>query len=169
MHCHEFLERHTEFRDGLITSARELRRFSRHLAHCLSCRRYDAAVREGVHALNAVSSIAPSPQFRQRLEARLAAERRNVRPIPARAGISATLLVAAALSLLVMEVGRRPVVGRAPVLPPVAFPKPVMSSGLPIVSFQDPRASVMSGNPSPYGTALVQPAAIHIEPAAAGR
>jgi hypothetical protein len=158
MKCSEFLDRHSEFRDGLITAPRELRRFSRHLAHCVTCRRYDETVREGVHALNAATHIAPSPQFRERLEARLAAERRNIRPIPARAGISAALLVAAALSLLVMEVGRRPVIARAPELPPVAFPKPVVNPGLPVVSFQDPRASVVSGNPSPYGTALVQPA-----------
>ena len=169
MLCHEFLERHTEFRDGLITAPRELRRFARHLTHCPSCRRYDAAVREGVHALNAASTITPSADFRQRLDARLAVERRNVQPVPARAGVSAGLLILAALSLLVIEVARRPAIARATALAPVAFPKPVANPGLPFVSFQDPRASVVSGNPNPYGTALVQPAAIHIEPASAGR
>jgi hypothetical protein len=28
------------------------------------------------------------------------------------------------------------------------------------VSFQDPRASVLSGNPNPYGTAFVQAASV---------
>lgn len=169
MLCNEFLERHTEFRDGVVTSPRELRRFARHLAHCPSCRRYDATVREGVDALHAASTITPSADFRQRLDARLAVERRKARPIPAQAGVSAALLILAALSLLVMEVTRRPAIARATALAPVAFPKPVANRGLPFVSFQDPRASVLNGNPNPYGTALVQPAAIHIEPASAGR
>jgi anti-sigma factor RsiW len=169
MLCKEFVERHTEYRDGLITAPRELRRFGRHLAHCPSCRDYDARVRHGVQALHSASTIALSADFRQKLDARLAVERRKVRPLPARAGFSAAMLVLVALALLVLEVGRRPRVMRAPQLPPVAFPKPVASPGPPFVSFQDPRASVVDGNPYPYGTALVQPAAIHFEPASAGR
>lgn len=160
MHCAEFLERHSDYRDGLITAPRELRRFARHLAHCLSCRRYDATVREGVQALHASSStIAPSPDFRQRLDARLALERSTTKMLPAHAGISTAMLVVAALALLVFEASRRPYATRAPALPAVAFPKPVVQAGLPFVSFQDPRASVLNGNSSPYGTALVQPAA----------
>jgi hypothetical protein len=169
MLCKEFLERHSEFRDGLIASPRELRRFARHLAHCPSCRSYDVRVRHGVQALHAASTIRPSAAFRERLEARLALERRKVRAVPARAGVPAAMLVLVALALLVFEVGRRPRMERAPVLPPVAFPKPVANPGLPFVSFQDPRASVLNGNPYPYGTALVQPAAIQPEPASAGR
>jgi len=70
MLCKEFLERHTEFRDGLITFSRELHRFARHMAHCTTCRRYDATIREAVQALHAASPIAPSRDFRQRLDAR---------------------------------------------------------------------------------------------------
>jgi anti-sigma factor RsiW len=169
MRCKEFVERHTEYRDGLITSPRELRRFARHLAHCPACRNYDARVRHGVQALHSATTIALSADFRQRLDARLAVERRKVRPVPARAGVAAAMLVLVALALLVLEVARRPRVTRAPELPPVAFPKPVANPGPPFVSFQDPRASVVDGNPYPYGTALVQPAAIQIEPASAGR
>jgi len=40
----------------------------------------------------------------------------------------------------------------------VPFPKPVAQAGLPFVSFQDPRTSVVFGNPYPYGTAFVEPA-----------
>ena len=79
------------------------------------------------------------------------------------------MLVLAACALFFFEVGRRPRLERAPLLPPVAFPKPVASAGLPFVSFQDPRASVVNGNPYPYGTALVQPPVIIFQPAAAGR
>ena len=160
MRCDEFLERHSDYRDGLITAPRELRRFARHLAHCMSCRRYDATVRAGVQALHASSStIALSPDFRERLDARLALERTTKKILPARAGISTAMLVVAALALLVFEASRRPYATRAPLLPPVAFPKPVVQAGLPFVSFQDPRASALNGNRYPYGTALVQPAA----------
>jgi len=172
MRCSEFLERHTDFRDGLITSAREVRRFGRHLAHCAACRRYDATVRQGVQVLTSAVPIALSSDFRQRLDARLAREREIIPPPPARAGVAAALLVLAAVALFALEVSRRPQVQRAQLLPPVAFPKPVVSAGLPFVSFQDPRASVINGNQNPYGTALVQPATINFQsaqPAAASR
>ena len=169
MLCTEFLERHSEFRDGLISAPRELRRFARHMAHCTSCRRYDATVRQAVQALHSASPIAPSADFRQRLDARIAVERRRKPRPPARSGVSAAMLVLAALVLLFFEIGQRPRIMRAPLLPPAAFPKPVANAGLPFVSFQDPRASIVGGNPYPYGTALVQPATIIFQPASAGR
>ncbi len=168
MICQEFLNRYTEFRDGLVAAPRELRRFQRHLVQCQACRRYDAALRRGVAALQGVETIEPSIDFRRRLDARLARERAGA-AVPARAGLVAAMLVLVALSLLVLEVGRRPQLAQAPTLPPAAFPKPVANAGLPFVSFQDPRASVVDGNPYPYGTALVQPAVTQIEPASAGR
>src|SRR6266545_6632963 len=158
MTCGEFLDRYTDFRDGLIGAPRELRRFERHLAQCACCRKYDAAVRRGVLALQAAESIEPSPAFRRRLDARLARERDAARQVPARAGIAAALFIAAALALVALEGLRRPPVARAPALPPVPFPKPVVQAGVPFVSFQDPRASVFAGNQNPYGTALVEPA-----------
>ena len=158
MLCREFLERHSDFQDGLITSSPELSRFSRHVAFCATCRRYDAMVRQAVQALHSASPIAPSPDFRQRLEARLAVERRQAPRPPAHAGVSATMLVLAAFALFFFELAQRPRIARAPLLPPVAFPKAVASAGLPFVSFQDPRARVVSGNPYPHGTTLFQPA-----------
>src|SRR5207302_1687040 len=122
--CAELLERYTDFRDGLITAPREVRRFERHLACCPACRRYDAAVRRGVRALQTVETIEPSPEFRRRLDARLAQERRALVQVPASAGIAAALFVAAALALLALEGVQRPPIARAPVLPPVPFPKP---------------------------------------------
>jgi hypothetical protein len=169
MICQEFLNRYSEFRDGLVAAPRELRRFQRHLVQCASCRRYDAALRRGVEALQNVDTIEPSRDFRRRLDARLARERAGAAAVPASAGLVAAMLVLVALSLLVVEAGRRPQMAQAPALPPAAFPKPVANPGLPFVSFQDPRASVVDGNPYPYGTALVQPAVTQIEPASAGR
>jgi anti-sigma factor RsiW len=166
MTCPEFLDRYTEFRDGLISAPRELRRFQRHLAQCTACREYDAVLRRGVSALQDAPTIEPSADFRRRLDARLARERSRSDAVPARAGLAAAMLLLVALSLLVLEVGRRPQVAQAPTLPPAAFPKPVANAGLPFVTFQDPRASVVAGNPYPYGTALVQ---APVEPASAGR
>ena len=144
MLCREFLERHSEFRDGLIASSRELRRFARHMAHCTTCRHYDATMREAMRALHSASPIAPSPDFRERLDARLAVERRRVPRPPAQAGVSATMLVIAAFALFFVEIAQRPRVARAPLLPPVAIPNAVVTAGLPFVSFQDPRARVVS-------------------------
>jgi len=161
MDCPEFLDRYTEFRDGLVTSSREVRRFQRHLAVCLRCREYDAAVRRGVLALHATRHIEPSADFRRRLDERLRGERERagVEPVSLRVGIAAALLVAVALTLVLRESTQRPTMtAQAPVLPPVTFPKPVANAGVPYVTFQDPRTSVLAGNPSPYGTALVEPA-----------
>src|SRR3989442_14038286 len=86
MTCAEFLERYTDFRDGLITAPRELRRFERHLARCAGCRRYDTAVRRGGLAVQAVETIEPSRHFRRRLGAPLERERPATRGGHARAG-----------------------------------------------------------------------------------
>src|SRR6266436_7277519 len=107
MTCAEFLERYTDFRDGLVTAPRELRRFGRHLARCTGCRRYDAAVRRGVLALQAVETIEPSRDFRRRLDARLERERRATREVQASAGVAAALVIAAALAMLALEGDRK--------------------------------------------------------------
>ncbi|MGH7568188.1 MAG: zf-HC2 domain-containing protein [Gemmatimonadales bacterium] len=161
MDCAQFLNRYTDFRDGLISASRERRNFERHLACCARCRDYDAAVRLGVRALQSVETIHPSPDFRRRLERRLDRERAATGPVLAgRAGVAAALLFAVALSLVALEgVVRRPQMARAPALPPVPFPQPVAQAGVPFVTFQDPRAGVA---PSPYG-------ALQIEPVSAGR
>src|SRR2546428_8030327 len=98
MTCAEFLERYTDFRDGLITAPRELRRFTRHVAQCPACRRYDAALRRGVLALQAAQTIEPSPAFRRRLDERLARERRPSQ-VPAPARLPAGLFVPPAPAL----------------------------------------------------------------------
>src|SRR2546428_3668503 len=158
MTCAEFLERYTDFRAGLITAPRELRRFERHLTGCAGCRRYDGAVRRGVLALQAAGTIEPSRDFRRRLDARLERERRAAREVPASAGVAVALVIAAAPPVLALAGGRRPPVARAPRLPPPPFPNPVVQAGVPFVSFQDPRASVFAGPQAADGAALVEPA-----------
>ncbi|HEY6809044.1 MAG TPA: zf-HC2 domain-containing protein [Gemmatimonadales bacterium] len=163
MHCPEFLRRHTEYRDGVVTTPRELRRFERHLATCASCRAYDVALRRGVLALQGAHEVAPSSEFRQRLDARLRHERLQMAEpiVPVRAGIAAGLLVAVALALLGFESLHRPPTAQARALPPVPYPMPVAQAGVPFVTFQDPRSGIAAVNPTPYGTALVEPASAH--------
>src|SRR5207244_13607863 len=152
MTCAEFLERYTDFRDGLITAPRELRRFERHLLRCAGCRRYDGAVRRGVLALQAAGTIEPSRDFRRRLDARLERERRAAGEVPASAGVAVALVIAAALAMLALEGVRRPEVARSPVLPPVPFPNPVVQTGVPFLPFHDPRPSLFPGPRAPPGS-----------------
>jgi anti-sigma factor RsiW len=160
MTCAEFLDRYTDFRDGLVTAQREARRFERHLEQCPACRRYDATLRRGILALQAAETVTPSAGFRRRLELRLEREGLLAGPtLPARAGIAAALFIAVAIALLALEGGRRADVAQAPTLPLVPSPQPVAHAGIPFVSFQDPRASVVISNPNPYGTALIEPVA----------
>jgi len=167
MTCREFVARYSDYRDGLITTPREARLFARHLASCTACQRYDAALRRGIGKLQA-SGAEPDTAFRSRLERSLASERAKAsRPsLPTRPAFAAALLVAIAIGLIAWETAQhRPRIIVAPTLPPVPFPKPVAQAGVPFVSFQDPRTSVVSGNPYPYGTAYVEPA--YVEPASA--
>jgi predicted anti-sigma-YlaC factor YlaD len=159
MTCAEFLQRYTEFRDGLLTAPGEARRFKRHLTECAHCRNYEGTLRRGVQALQTADELVPSPDFRARLESRLRSEGLvpGLRP-PARAGVAAALFIAVAVTLLALAGVKRVGVAKAPMLPPVPFPKPVVQAGIPFVTFQDPRASVVTSNPNPYGTALVEPA-----------
>src|SRR2546427_8755553 len=123
MTCAEFLERYTDFRDGLITAPRELRRFERHLARCAGCRRYDTAVRRGVLALQAVETIEPSRDFRRRLDARLERERRATRGVQASAGVAAALLLPAGPPVVPPGGGPRPPPAPGPGPPPRPLPQ----------------------------------------------
>jgi anti-sigma factor RsiW len=161
MTCTEFLARYTEYRDGLIGAPREARRFARHIANCASCHSFHTALADGVDALQTLHRDEPDSTFKERLARRLAEERVQAgRPhVPSRPALAAALLIAAAIGLLAWESARRnTTVANVPSLPPVPFPKPVAQAGPPFVSFQDPRTSVIAGNPNPYGTAFVEPA-----------
>jgi anti-sigma factor RsiW len=68
--CSDFLDRYSDFRDGLL-SAREEGVFRAHLAECAACARHDAAVKRGVELLLRMGEIRPSPDFGARLRRRL--------------------------------------------------------------------------------------------------
>lgn len=163
MECAEFLDRYTDYRDGVVTAPRDRRRFERHLATCETCRSYDTAVRRGVLALQGAGTVTPSEQFRTRLDARLRREALTLAGplVSPRVGAAAGLLVAVAITLLALQAARRPAPLEAHALPPVPFPKPVAQAGAPFVTFQDPRALTAAGNPIPYGSALIEPVGTH--------
>jgi len=163
MQCAEFLDRYTDYRDGVVTTPRDRRRFERHLAGCETCRSYDTAVRRGVLALQGAETLSPSEQFRSRLDARLRREALTLAGprISPRVGAAAALLVAVGITLVALQVARHPAPLQARALPPVPFPKPVAQAGVPFVTFQDPRATTAAGNPIPYGSALVEPVSTH--------
>ena len=147
MDCSDFLDSYSDFRDGRITDVRRLRRLHYHLGHCGPCSRYDASVRQGVGALG---EIDPSPDFRRRLRARIAArEEQPMEHIGAVAGIAAALMLAAAIALLVYSgsdtvapaVATPAVVAEAPASsnpePPRAYPMVVVNPGVPLITFTD--------------------------------
>lgn len=159
MECAEFLDRYTDYRDGVVTTPRDRRRFERHLAQCETCRSYDTAVRRGVLALQGAQNLTPSEQFRSRLDARLRREALTLAGpvIPPRVGAAAALLIVVAIAIIAFQATHRPPPVVAHALPPVPFPKPVAQAGVPFVTFQDPRSAITAGNPIPYGSALVEP------------
>lgn len=70
MTCQEFLARHAEYMDELLTPS-ELARWEAHLSACASCARYDRVVRKGVQLFRAAPQIEPSPDFFPRLQHRI--------------------------------------------------------------------------------------------------
>jgi len=140
MHCSDFLEGYSDYRDGLITDAQLLRLMRRHVDACAVCAGYDERVREGVQALG---EIEPSDGFRDRLRSRLAAsEDRPTEPTTlGAAGVAAALMLAAAVALLTYEGSRRQVEVKA-AAPGVAsseksLPLVVVNPGVPFVTFID--------------------------------
>ena len=161
MNCIEFLHTYSEYRDGLITDARALRGIRLHVARCAHCARYDQSLRRGIGALG---DIEPSSDFKDRLRARLSpAGREILEPVgPASAGIAASLMVAAAVALLIYSrKGKElepPVVVAADTVPAReperAFPLVVAHPGAPFVTFTE-------FSPSPFR--LIGTAAFHFQ------
>ena len=105
MLCSDFIERYSEYRDGVICDPGLEREIRNHLAGCRKCMDYDAYVSRGVMLLRATSDIAPSIRFTRRLEQRLREEGRSARrSAEARGigtGVMATLAAAAAITLVI--------------------------------------------------------------------
>jgi hypothetical protein len=136
MRCSDFLERYSDFRDGRLTDRVGLQQMQQHLKACARCRRFHAAIREGVGILRALEPVEPTATFRQTLQARLAAAgppARLQRALTPGAVAVATLLAVAA-ALLLYEGQARP---RPPRLARSRQPLPVVivNPSAPFVSF----------------------------------
>ncbi|MGD8727216.1 MAG: hypothetical protein PVH40_06200 [Gemmatimonadales bacterium] len=102
MHCHEFLELYSDYRDGLITDDAIARRMFRHVTTCRLCMQYDARISRGVTAMKVFSDLEPTRGFRGELDGRLARAALETEDpvVPGPAGLMVGLMVATALALV---------------------------------------------------------------------
>lgn len=70
MSCEQFIERYTDFRDGLLDPD-ALAEVETHLAACESCCRYDRVMRRGLELLAGIPAPESSDDFMPRLRHRL--------------------------------------------------------------------------------------------------
>jgi hypothetical protein len=137
MKCHEFLERYSDWNDGLVGA--DLRQqMSDHLQDCRRCTQYHARVARGVTVLKSLRELEPSWLSRRRLASRLAHPPLTLHePVtPAPAGIMVALMLIAAATLFVWEATTGPGENRA-AQQPVRQPRPVVvaNPAPPFVSF----------------------------------
>jgi len=96
--CREFVERHSEYLDGQL-SQEEWIDFDDHVAHCGACERYDRVVRRGLLLARNTVEVQPSPEFHDRLEARLRRVELEMRE-PLVADNRTALMIAAVLAFV---------------------------------------------------------------------
>ncbi|MDP2471581.1 MAG: zf-HC2 domain-containing protein [Candidatus Palauibacterales bacterium] len=70
MSCDQFIERYTEFRDGLL-EAEEMAAVEAHLSECPCCARYHSVMRRGLELLSDIPCAESSDDFMPRLRHRL--------------------------------------------------------------------------------------------------
>ena len=99
--CEEFLDRHGEYIDGMLTPL-ESARLALHMDVCDACARYDRVVSRSLSMVTELPEIEPSEDFEQRLQHRIFhLEDAAVLERPrSAAGAAAALAVAASLALL---------------------------------------------------------------------
>jgi hypothetical protein len=138
MNCTDFLERYSDYRDGLIEDAELWERMSQHLLSCPRCMQYDARVARGVTLFKTLSDIRPSWAFRRRLASRLADTHLVLHePVtPAPAGIMVALMLITAAALFLWETTNAPQrVAVEPAAAEAPLPVAVANPGPPFVSF----------------------------------
>ena len=141
MACKEFIERHSEYLDGML-SADERRRFDAHLARCKSCRRYRRVLARGLAAWRALPPVSTSPDFLPRLQHRLYhVDESSKRSWRSQFGRAAAIAVASA-GLFTLGVSN----GSQPVLVEVQLP-PVMAD-VPAETVAESRGGRFADDPS---------------------
>jgi anti-sigma factor RsiW len=76
MDCRQFCDQHVAFVYDTLAGI-ELVRMQRHIAECESCAKHDAKIRRSLLLFRNIPPIQPSPDFSERLEARLRREAHN--------------------------------------------------------------------------------------------
>ena len=73
MNCGQFRQFYSDFTDGLLDEAEEVA-FHVHMAECVDCRRFDAALEQGRFALRLMDSPVLAGDFQSRLNDRILRE-----------------------------------------------------------------------------------------------
>jgi anti-sigma factor RsiW len=73
MNCGQFRQFYSDFTDGLLDETEEVA-FHVHMAECVECRRFDAALEQGRHALQGIEAPAATGDFESRLYDRILRE-----------------------------------------------------------------------------------------------
>jgi anti-sigma factor RsiW len=103
MNCSQFRQFYSDFADGLIDEA-EAVAFHIHMAECLACERFDAALRTGGRALRQLRAPTPSWDFDTRLFNRIIDECQHDEPALIQwSGLAGAVMVVAVVSLVGWE------------------------------------------------------------------
>lgn len=134
MDCREFRRNHVAFVDDLLPGI-DLVRMQRHLLECERCSHHDTLVRRALLVVRNVPEIEPSPDFSERLQARLEALKHEAPVVDhgffrSRPGAFAALAtgVAAASLLAFLAMHAADGTPRDIVLPPVVASLPTIES-----------------------------------------
>ncbi len=157
IHCRDFLELYSDYRDGLILDEETEAEVLHHLASCRRCMEYDALIARGVIALRATSDRTPSRRHRRALSRQCAlaalapAESGHIPSAPA--GVMAGLMVAGILILVgwlgVSVIEQEP---RQDAAEPPRRSSPVVAvanPGIPFVSFTELRVPAFPRSAAP--------------------
>lgn len=143
MDCREFRDNHALLID-LRCSALDESEMRQHMRSCSSCAHHDMIVRRSLMLFRSLPSIEPSPDFRARLAARLAATPPHVVPArPMRPSFVTFFALAASVGFIAFlaanvlrqagesEIQMAPVVATLPELEPTAVATPALVATVP--------------------------------------
>ncbi|HSE65807.1 MAG TPA: zf-HC2 domain-containing protein [Gemmatimonadales bacterium] len=135
MRCRDFRRQYSTYRDG--TDPALVAEMEDHLAACPDCTAYDKAVSDGVDMLRG-TRLRPSPDFRNRLNARIASGEVVPEPVPPHvspwAATAAALVLATLLVFTIRQSTDVPPVAAAE--KPAVLARPQMIPGIPFVAFR---------------------------------
>jgi len=135
MNCRDFRRQYSAYRDGHDPElAAEM---DDHIESCPTCAAADRALREGVDALRG-QQLHPSPDFRERLELRLASDEFVDDPLPPRVSPFAATAAAVLFVTLVGLTLKQLMVLPPPVAAeqPMVVVQPKLLPGMPFVAFE---------------------------------